>query len=205
MRSAKKVPKQARARATVEAILEATAQLLAEGGYDALSTNKIAVRAGVSIGSLYQYFDGKESLVSALIETRIMRQRGRLLEALPQLVDLPLRKGIVTLIMLLMRTHRDDLELNRTIFAQIPNVQLFSFVDEMERSTVTVLVPYLEMRREEIRPHDLELATYLCVRTFTSAIQGALGSRPDLLREDRMERFANEIADLVSRYLLLEF
>jgi AcrR family transcriptional regulator len=55
---------QRRAEATVEAILEAAAQILERG--DALTTNTIAERAGVSIGTLYQYFDAKETLVAEL-------------------------------------------------------------------------------------------------------------------------------------------
>mgnify|MGYP003597153915 FL=1 len=64
----RKEPKQSRARVTVEAILEATAHILTEGGYDALTTNHVAKRAGVSIGSLYQYYPSKEALVGELMD-----------------------------------------------------------------------------------------------------------------------------------------
>ena len=57
----KKLPKQRRSKATVEAILEAATQLLLEIGYDKTSTNRIAGRAGASIGSLYEYFPGNGS------------------------------------------------------------------------------------------------------------------------------------------------
>jgi AcrR family transcriptional regulator len=60
----RKWPVQARAGATVDAILEATAQLLESGR--STSTNAIAERAGVSIGTLYQYFDGRDAVVAAL-------------------------------------------------------------------------------------------------------------------------------------------
>ena len=61
-------PRQARAQATVDAIIQATARVLIEDGYDRASTNRIAQAAGVSIGSLYQYFPSKEALVAALVE-----------------------------------------------------------------------------------------------------------------------------------------
>ena len=57
-------PRQARAQATVEAIVKATSRVLIEEGYDRASTNRIAHAAGVSIGSLYQYFPSKEALVA---------------------------------------------------------------------------------------------------------------------------------------------
>jgi AcrR family transcriptional regulator len=64
----RKRPTQARATATVEAILLATSRLLAREGYDRLSTNRVAEEAGVSVGSLYQYFPSKEALVATLAE-----------------------------------------------------------------------------------------------------------------------------------------
>lgn len=57
---------QARARETVDAILEAAASLLEEEGYRAASTNAIARRAGVSVGSLYQYFSSREDIFQTL-------------------------------------------------------------------------------------------------------------------------------------------
>jgi AcrR family transcriptional regulator len=69
----RKAPAQKRATATFDAILEAAAHILREGGARALTTNKIATRAGVSIGSLYQYFPNKQSVVRALVEREIQR------------------------------------------------------------------------------------------------------------------------------------
>jgi AcrR family transcriptional regulator len=62
----RKLPRQARSRATVEAILEAGARILNDDGWAGFATNGVAERAGVSIGSLYQYFPDKLSLVDAI-------------------------------------------------------------------------------------------------------------------------------------------
>ncbi len=67
----RKSPVQKRSRATVEAILEAAAQVFEAHGYAAGTTNRIAESAGVSIGTLYQYFSSKEALVVALLEQHI--------------------------------------------------------------------------------------------------------------------------------------
>src|SRR3954466_5834980 len=75
-------PRQARAQATVEAIVRATARVLVEEGYDRASTNRIAQAAGVSIGSLYQYFPSKEALVAALVESHVERMRDSLSQTL---------------------------------------------------------------------------------------------------------------------------
>ena len=66
--TARKKPSQARSAQTVEAILEGAAHILEHHGLDGYTTNAIAVRAGVSIGSLYQYFPTKDAITTALIE-----------------------------------------------------------------------------------------------------------------------------------------
>src|SRR6266540_4026301 len=66
--SPRKQPRQKRSLETVDAILAATAQVLVRHGYEGANTNRIAEAAGVSVGSLYQYFPSKEALVTALIE-----------------------------------------------------------------------------------------------------------------------------------------
>lgn len=62
----RKAPRQARSRATIEVILESAARILGERGWTATTTNAVAERAGVSIGSLYQYFPNKLALVEAV-------------------------------------------------------------------------------------------------------------------------------------------
>ena len=64
----RKQPRQSRSKATVDAILDATARVLVEDGYDKLTTNRIATVAGVSIGSLYQYFPNKQAVVMAIAD-----------------------------------------------------------------------------------------------------------------------------------------
>lgn len=69
--SPRKLPKQGRSEATVEAILEAAAQVFERHGYAAGTTNRIAERAGVSIGSLYQYFPNKDAVLVALVRRHL--------------------------------------------------------------------------------------------------------------------------------------
>ncbi len=69
----RKSPRQRRARLTVASLLEAAAQLIESQGMDGFTTNAVAERAGVSIGSLYQYFPSKDALTLALLE----REAGR--------------------------------------------------------------------------------------------------------------------------------
>lgn len=74
----RRTPRQPRSEATVEAILEAAFQLLEQGGVEALTTNHIAERAGVSVGTLYQYFRGKQAILAALAQRRAAAARDRI-------------------------------------------------------------------------------------------------------------------------------
>jgi AcrR family transcriptional regulator len=82
--SLRRMPTQARSRARVADILKATGALLGEVGYDGLSTNLIAERADVPVGSIYQFFEGKDDIVAALVEQfqeRILKLVGEQLDA----------------------------------------------------------------------------------------------------------------------------
>ena len=74
----RKLPSQVRSKATVEAIIEAAAQILASRGEAAVSTKTVAARAGCSIGTLYQYFHDRDALLIALAD----RERERLVKRL---------------------------------------------------------------------------------------------------------------------------
>lgn len=74
----RRTPRQPRSEATVEAILDAAFQLLEQGGLRALTTNHIAERAGVSVGTLYQYFKGKQAILGALAQRQAASARDRI-------------------------------------------------------------------------------------------------------------------------------
>jgi AcrR family transcriptional regulator len=84
------MPTQARSRARVADILKAAGALLGEVGYDGLSTNLIAERAEVPVGSIYQFFEGKDDIVAALVEQfqeRILKLVGEQLDAASAMRD----------------------------------------------------------------------------------------------------------------------
>lgn len=81
---AKRKPRQHRAQHKVELILEAAVRLLAKGGLAALTTNAVAETAGVSIGTLYQYFANKEAILDALADRELAEQSERVLIAMQE-------------------------------------------------------------------------------------------------------------------------
>ena len=90
----RKAPLQARSRATYEAILEATARILEAEGLAGVTTNRVAERAGVSIGSLYQYFPAREAMLAELVKRMRIEMSARLIEVSEGGRHLPLEEAI---------------------------------------------------------------------------------------------------------------
>ena len=107
----RKTPVQRRSAATVEFVLDAAARILDEVGLAGLNTNAVARRAGISVGSLYQYFPGKEAIVSALI----LKAHERIVDGLQHLLD-----TTTTVSLLFGNVHqgKPKNQKNRKIFAQ---------------------------------------------------------------------------------------
>ena len=80
--SQRRKPTQARARATMDMIFEATARIIERNGIAALNTNRIAERAGISIGSLYEYFPNKDAILIAMARQRLAEDERLVRQAL---------------------------------------------------------------------------------------------------------------------------
>lgn len=98
----RKKPAQSRSAETVHIILEGAARILEERGFAGYTTNAIAERAGVSIGSLYQYFPGREALRSALIE----RETAMLLSDIPATEQMTDGREALTILIRAAVTHQ---------------------------------------------------------------------------------------------------
>ncbi|HRI10740.1 MAG TPA: TetR/AcrR family transcriptional regulator, partial [Nannocystaceae bacterium] len=115
-------PIQARSQATVEALLEATAQILAREGPAAASTNAIAARAGVSIGSLYQYFPDRDALIAELSRRHVAAMQAAVTAAISGVEDQPLEVAIRQLMGALVAAHRIDPRLDQALHRLLPLV-----------------------------------------------------------------------------------
>ena len=116
----RKIATQRRSRVTVEALLESTARILVKEGYDKASTNRIAEVAGVSVGSLYQYFPCKEALVAALIDRHNQEVVEAVQAELAAAAGMPLAVAVRHLVTVAVKAHRVDPKLHRVLAEQIP-------------------------------------------------------------------------------------
>lgn len=198
---ARKIATQDRSRATVDALIEATARILVREGFDKASTNRIAELAGVSVGSLYQYFPSKEALVAAVIERHqqdIMQAvRGELAEVFTEPVEIAVRKVVA----LAVKGHRVNPRLHRVLAEQIPRVGKLEDVEVLNRENFTLFKTYLENRRDELCVGDLELAAFVCVTTIEALTHNAVLHHPDMFSDKAMDALIDAGARLVIGYL----
>lgn len=190
------LPKQARSRQTVDAILEATARVLVREGYDRASTNRIAEVAGVSIGSLYQFFPSKQALFAALRQ-RHFDEITRVLSDMAALRSLPLRSAVRAAIDLLIRLHRVDPQLHKALEEEVPGDDI-ERNRELERQLHELTLDYLREHQAEVRSIDLEVAALIVVQTVEALTHAAVVHFPERLNDDR---FAEEITEMIVRYL----
>jgi AcrR family transcriptional regulator len=191
---------QRRSRLTVNAIMEATARILIREGFDKASTNRIAEVAGVSVGSLYQYFPSKEAIVAALIDrhnSQVMQAvQGELAEA----VNLPMEQAVRKLVAVAVRAHRIDPKLHRVLAEQIPRVGRLEKVETFNRQNYALFEAYLERHREEVRVADLKLAAFVCVTSIEALTHTAV-LHHKMLSDEAMHALVEEATRLVVGYL----
>ncbi len=196
----RKAASQKRSRHTVDVLLEATARILVREGFDKASTNRIAEVAGVSVGSLYQYFPGKEALVAALSDRHnqeVMRAvQGELAEA----VNLPLEQAVRKLVAVAIKAHRIDPKLHRVLAEQIPRVGRLENVETFNRQNYALFAAYLERHRDAIRPVDLGLAAFVCVTSIEALTHTAVLHRK-VVEDKAMKALIEEATRLVVGYL----
>jgi AcrR family transcriptional regulator len=193
-------PVQRRSRRTVDAIVEAAARVLESHGYAAATTNRIAERAGVSIGSLYEYFPNKDAVLAALFERHTERGGAEVLAALEAEIarGAALPELLRALVAALLRQHRRSPELHRVLFEEMPHPPgADACVLRSEEAIAHRLRAALEAGPVRLTP-DADLAAHLVVQTAEALAHRFVLHGIHGLPE---ERFADEVARLLRRYL----
>ncbi|MBN2371967.1 MAG: TetR/AcrR family transcriptional regulator [Vicinamibacteria bacterium] len=160
----RKLPRQPRAHETVKAILQAAAKLIAEQGFALMTTNKIAERAGVSIGSLYQYFPNKTAILTSLLEEHQAGIQPVIEQSMRELEDpkLAFSEAIRRLFVRLLEKHAVHPRLNRVLAEEVPRTRRAIALDRHnEEAYVNRVVEILRKRRDTRVAHPIAMAHIL--------------------------------------------
>jgi AcrR family transcriptional regulator len=185
---------------TVDALLEATTRVLMKEGPDQTSTNKIAAVAGVSIGSLYQYFPSKEALMGAVADRHTREMMQVIRDSLIKVAARPVEVAARELVSVMINAHRVDPKLHRVV-EQIPRTGRQENMEAIDRDVYALVRGYLDAHRDEIDVADLDVAAFVCVTTVEALTHAAVLRRPDILTDEKAGRFVDEVTRLVVRYL----
>ncbi|MCG8364326.1 MAG: TetR/AcrR family transcriptional regulator [Pseudanabaenales cyanobacterium] len=179
----RKLPKQDRSKMTVDAILTAAAHILTEDGYDTASTNRIAERAGVSIGSLYQYFPNKEAIMTAVKERHVDEMAEIVESTVNQTAQQPLKVALHELIKACVAAHLIAPTLHQVLNEQVPRLNQSS----AEAKITLLLREFLVQRHDQIQVQNLELSVFILERTIESLVHAAVIDHPEFLQESQLE------------------
>ncbi len=169
-----------------------------EEGEERATTNRVAAVAGVSIGSLYQYFPNREALLRALLERHLAQAEALRPPALRSGERIPLARRMRLAIDWHLAAHAADPALHQVLTALAPRIlgaeALRAFERAVQRTIRDALAPYAD----EVRPKNLDLAAFVVAQCLESLTHGAVVHHPTLL--DR-EELAEEMATLLTGYL----
>jgi AcrR family transcriptional regulator len=199
-RNSRRTPRQERAHETVEAILEAAAQVFERHGYAAGTTNRIAERAGVSIGSLYQYFPNKDAIVVELARRHLAQLEAAAWPALDALVEYvpPLRDGLTAIVLGTVELHKQSPGLQRVLFEETPRSDeirrmLLDFFERVSGLIGDYLAACPEANVEDSRLAGRMVAVVVDEVTHGAVIHPVNGEDPNV--------YARETITMLERYL----
>jgi AcrR family transcriptional regulator len=193
--SMRKEPRQARSRATVEAVIQAGARILSEQGWAGFTTNKVADAAGVSIGSLYQYFPDKVSLVGAirrrhlddsLAAVRNANGKGR-----------PLGKYVEKLVSNIIDAHSVHPGLHRVLLDEAPGLEIYRNQNSLIEAEY---LSYYTKAAHNYRSHMTGASDEIIGHVISDAIDGVIhnAARRGMLREPKIR---DELVRMIRLYL----
>ena len=193
----RKQPVQARAELTRQRILDAAAHVFTEYGYAAGTTNRIAERARVSIGSLYQYYPNKDAILVELLVRHLDAGADLLPLDHDALASTPLDELIRRDVHVTISNHLDDPQLLRVMMEQAPrSPELLTRTAEYRRTRIAYARD-LVTRHPEARVEDPEVAARLLVSTVALTVH-ELVAAPDPVDPARLE---DELVAMLTRYL----
>jgi AcrR family transcriptional regulator len=197
--SPRKSPRQARAKATVDAIVEATIQVLVDEGYRKFTTLRVAERAGVSVGTLYQYYPNKAALAVAVVDRCCEAFLIAFQSALDDRRCVSLDDCIRALIDLAFVSHHLSPERHRCVIDLAPRLGVEDRTEVVRQAAAQEIESTLRKHADEIAPEiDLVTAAVMIETTLEALAHRAASSHSAGPQNDALAR---EATRLISHYL----
>ncbi|HEY8280591.1 MAG TPA: TetR/AcrR family transcriptional regulator [Bdellovibrionota bacterium] len=194
----RRLPSQSRALDTVETLLTAAKAVLVERGYAKTTTLHIADKAGISVGSLYQYFGNKEGVVQALLKRHVEKSQQLLLSGLDQAAHQPFETVVRTTVRSMVAFHCENYGICDVLYNELPRDGDFRILAEHFAQLTRTIEIFLQAHKEKVRPQNLKLAANMIVHGITGIYFGV----DPAFKESSHEELTREIEEMVLLYLL---
>ncbi len=183
----------------VTRLIDATAQVLEDVGIERTSTNKIAARAGVAIGSIYQYFSNKEALIDALIEDRLLRMEALSADRLEALSGNSFPEAAEAILRAAIAFHEAEPALAVLLASRIAMPQPTDGDRELYQRVLAMASSYLVTRTEHLGVGDVETAAAISGRVLGGLAPWIALSVTD---PDERERYIAEAVRMLTRWIV---
>lgn len=195
--SSRKQPRQARSNDLVGAILQAAAQVLRDEGAPRFTTARVAERAGVSIGSLYQYFPNKAAILFRLQHDE-WQQTGAMLRDILQRTDRPPLQRLRTLVQAFIQSECDEAQMRGALDDAAPLYRDAPEVEQARSGADAAMLAFMAETLPEASPAQRQLAVDL-IHTTLGATGREFSSVPRTAVE--ISTYADAVADMFCAYL----
>jgi AcrR family transcriptional regulator len=193
----RKTPVQARSAASVEAILEATIQVLLEHGKMKLTTTRVAARAGVSVGTLYQYFSNKSALLQALLRQKLNGVAAALEKVSEEMRGAPLPEMAEALVAAFVAAKFKHPEASVALYAVAEDLEGKAIAREMQVRATKAIVNMLRSSSEKVSGNPEVIA-----QTLQGAMSGVSRATLELgVKRGAMEAMKQELTVIAVAYL----
>lgn len=189
-----KTPTQERSRQTVATILDACSRLLISEGFYSITTDKIAKEAGVSIGSLYQFFGNKESVVQAVVKNLLEEDKRILADRMRSISPLPAEQRIRAMLELAFEICRRNSELR----SKLTTIQYYVAEASYMTETIRYFQEVVKYNLPAIPGRDMEKVSYVIVNAFIGMVNTMCVDKPDYIND---QGILAEMTALLYKYL----
>lgn len=193
----RKTPVQARSAATVEAIHTACIQVLIDGGVERLTTTRVAARAGVSVGSLYQYYPNKHSLLAAVLDKHLLQVVEAVEAACLRAKGQPVAAMAAALIQAFITAKFAEPAVSRALYAVASEVRGEAVVARLTQRSQLALCEMLATASDR-RFADLAPISFVLSTSVVGPVQALLASSASA---SIVERVQGHLIAMVSAYL----
>lgn len=197
-REQRRQPSQRRSRATAESIRQAALEILAKEGVEGLSASRITLRAGVGVGSFYDYFPNRDAVLIDLYESASSELARSMRESLGQILDLPVAEGVEHSVRQLLSLYEQHRLVLIDLPEELPELRLHQHPLSFEKLGHGSVLIYLEHRGKLLKSEELETKAFFLEQILVGCVRRYLADPP---RNVSRESFIDNLSQVITPYM----